>query len=113
MADCARTLERCSRTWRPQGEPHRGWAFDARSRAYDDREPPKYSASQVVGYIKGKSAPIDEVVNMVAVGHRLMAAPGSMDVTGLVALMAVLRRAAVWIVFRHLDDVGLAVTSPK
>ncbi len=57
--------------------------------------------------------PVDEVVDMVAVRHRLMAAPGTMDVTGLMALMAVFRSAAVWIVLRHLDGVGLAVAASR
>ncbi len=55
--------------------------------------------------------PVDEVIDMVAVRHRLMAAPGTMDVTGLMALMAVFWSAAVWIGVRHLDDVGLAVVA--
>jgi hypothetical protein len=57
--------------------------------------------------------PVDEVVDMVAMRHRFMAAPGTMDVTALMALMAVFRSAAVWIVLRHLDDVGLAVAAER
>ena len=38
----------------PQG--HRWWHAAARSRPDDDFDPAKYAVSQVVGYIKGKSA---------------------------------------------------------
>jgi putative transposase len=39
-----------------EGKQDRGGASDARSCAHDDPIPPKYAVSQVVGYIKGKSA---------------------------------------------------------
>jgi hypothetical protein len=57
--------------------------------------------------------PVDEVVDMVAMRHRFMAAPGTMDVTALMALMAVFRSAAVWIAPRNFDDVGLAVAAER
>jgi hypothetical protein len=57
--------------------------------------------------------PLDKVVNMIAVRHRFMAAPGTMDVTGLVALMAGFRGASVRIFLGHLDDVGLTVAATR
>jgi hypothetical protein len=57
--------------------------------------------------------PVDEVVDMIAVRHGFMATPGTMDVTGLMALMAVFRSAAVWIVLRNLDGVSLAVAAER
>jgi len=52
------------RTGKTKGEPDYRGAFDARPRSYADAStgsaqvaiPPKYAVSQVVGYIKGKSA---------------------------------------------------------
>ena len=39
-----------------KGKPDRRRAFDAGSCAHDDFDPTKYAASQVIGYVKGKSA---------------------------------------------------------
>lgn len=49
--------------------------------------------------------PFDEVVDVIAVRHGLMSAARTVDVTGLVALMAVFRGAAVWIFVGHVDGV--------
>src|SRR5207302_5727432 len=42
--------------WGPEGEPDRRGAPDAGSCAQMIAIPPKYAVSQVIGYIKGKSA---------------------------------------------------------
>jgi hypothetical protein len=39
-----------------KGKQSRGRPSDAGSRSHDDLDPPKYAVSQVIGYIKGKSA---------------------------------------------------------
>jgi hypothetical protein len=41
---------------RAEGESHRRGARASGSRAHADRDSPKYAVSQVVGFIKGKSA---------------------------------------------------------
>ncbi len=56
MLSCDRIWGRFFAVWRCRRKSCRGGAFDARSRAYDVSIPPKYAVSQVVGFIKGKSA---------------------------------------------------------
>jgi putative transposase len=41
---------------RAEGEQNRGMPSFTGPRAHDDLDPPKYAVSQVVGFIKGKSA---------------------------------------------------------
>jgi putative transposase len=46
-------IPRVSRT---EGQQNTGGTCMPRSCAHADRDPPKYSVAQVIGYIKGKSA---------------------------------------------------------
>lgn len=46
---------------------------------------------------------VHEIAHMIAMGHRLVAAAGAMDMTGLVAAAIVLRRALIGIGGAHLD----------
>ena len=48
---------------------------------------------------------VDEIVDVVAVRNRLMPAAGSVDVAGLMALMAILRRTLVWVSRAHFNNV--------
>ncbi len=56
ISNCASTLERCFASW--QRRRSAGWRkeFDARYVHMMLSIPPKYAVSQVVGFIKGKSA---------------------------------------------------------
>ena len=56
---------------------------------------------------------VDQIVDVVAVRHRLVAAPGSVLVPRLVPGAAVVRRAAVGIAGRHLDDVLIDVIAMR
>ena len=47
--------------------------------------------------------PIDEIVDMAVMRHRLVSAAGTMDVARLMAGTAVIRRAGVRVRLRHLD----------
>jgi hypothetical protein len=47
--------------------------------------------------------PIHEIVDMIAMRHGLVSAAGTMDMARLMAGTAVIRRAGVWVRFRHLD----------
>ena len=47
----------------------------------------------------------DAVIDMVGMRNRLVAAAGTMDMTGVVAAAAMVRRAAVGVVAGHLDHV--------
>jgi hypothetical protein len=45
-----------SRSGATEGVAYRGGAFDAGSRSYVDINTPKYSVTQIIGYMKGKSS---------------------------------------------------------
>jgi hypothetical protein len=47
--------------------------------------------------------PIHQVIQMVAVWHRLVTASGAMDVVGLMAGATMVRRTSIWICRGHLD----------
>jgi hypothetical protein len=56
---------------------------------------------------------VDQIVDVVAVRHRLVPAPGSMHVARLVTGAAVLRRAAVRIARRDLDHVLVSMIAMR
>ena len=57
--------------------------------------------------------PVDEVVDVVAVRHGLVAAAGTLDVIWLVPLVAIFGGASVRIYFGHLNDVNLTVAAAR
>ena len=56
---------------------------------------------------------VDEVVDMIAVGHRLMPAAGAVDMGCVVAAAVVCRRALIGVLVRYLDHVLVHVVSVR